>query len=134
MCNFSGKVSDSSNPPSSVSEGFRGGIFSMSCGTGWQSEYLDDYMMNSLRQYNKELSKFGKGMYYNEPDMYAVDWKNEFWYPNYDRLAQIKRSYDPDHVFTCNKCVGWDDVTNTTATSGADSKSEGFAYIKYRTN
>ncbi|GES57662.1 isoamyl alcohol oxidase [Aspergillus terreus] len=50
----------------------------------------------------------GMGSYMNEvgDDRYNPFWISDFFGSNYDRLASIKRKYDPDDVFYCPKCVG----------------------------
>jgi FAD/FMN-containing dehydrogenase len=48
----------------------------------------------------------GAGAYVNEADYFEPDWQRSFWGENYPKLAQIKRKYDPDGLFTCHHCVG----------------------------
>jgi FAD/FMN-containing dehydrogenase len=48
----------------------------------------------------------GSGSYVNETDWFEADWQRSFWGENYDRLAAIKRKYDPDGLFYCHHCVG----------------------------
>ena len=46
------------------------------------------------------------GTYVNEADWFEHDWQRSFWGKNYERLLQIKRTWDPDGLFTCHHCVG----------------------------
>lgn len=46
------------------------------------------------------------GTYMNEADWGNPTWKGDFYGKNWDRLNQIKASYDPEGVFYCNECVG----------------------------
>jgi FAD/FMN-containing dehydrogenase len=46
------------------------------------------------------------GAYVNECDYFQTDWQKAFWGPNYARLSQIKRRYDPDGLFTVHHGVG----------------------------
>jgi FAD/FMN-containing dehydrogenase len=46
------------------------------------------------------------GAYVNECDYFQADWQRAFWGANYPRLARIKRSYDPDGLFTVHHGVG----------------------------
>ena len=46
------------------------------------------------------------GAYVNECDYFQTDWQRAFWGPNYPRLSQIKRRYDPDGLFIVHHGVG----------------------------
>ena len=46
------------------------------------------------------------GSYVNETDYFEPDWQRSFRGENYPRLLAIKRTYDPDNLFTCHHCVG----------------------------
>jgi FAD/FMN-containing dehydrogenase len=46
------------------------------------------------------------GAYANECDYFQPDWQKAFWGPNYARLFQIKRRYDPDGLFFGHHGVG----------------------------
>jgi len=50
----------------------------------------------------------GMGSYANEGDYTLDTWKEQFWGENYERLLDIKQTYDPDGVFTCHHCIGSD--------------------------
>lgn len=49
----------------------------------------------------------GGGCYMNEGDWTEENWQQTFFGSNYDRLLQVKKTYDPTGVFNCWKCVGW---------------------------
>jgi hypothetical protein len=49
------------------------------------------------------------GAYVNECDYFQPDWQKAFWGPNYARLADIKRQYDPDDLFVVHHGVGSED-------------------------
>ena len=49
------------------------------------------------------------GAYVNECDYFQADWQKAFWGPNYPRLLQIKRRYDPDGIFFGHHDVGSED-------------------------
>ena len=110
----SGKVTEFELSSAAISEGFRRAVYSYGCGIAWTNEYLDDILTEAVKNYSRHLYKFGKNMYYNEPDIDVVDWKNEFWFPHYDRLLLVKRLYDPQNLLTCEKCVGWDMNSSTS--------------------
>jgi FAD/FMN-containing dehydrogenase len=46
------------------------------------------------------------GAYVNECDYFQPDWHNAFWGPNYQRLLEVKRHYDPDGLFFVHHGVG----------------------------
>ncbi|CAE6433177.1 unnamed protein product [Rhizoctonia solani] len=46
----------------------------------------------------------GGSSYQNEGDVYEPNWEASFWGPNYNRLAEIKRKYDPDSLLDCWHC------------------------------
>jgi len=48
----------------------------------------------------------GAGSYLNETDYFEPDWQDSFWGPNYPRLLEIKRRYDPQNVFRVHHGVG----------------------------
>lgn len=95
---------------SSVTPDFRSSLGSLSCGLSWGPEDKDEEFIDEMREYGKKLYTVGKGMYYNEPDYYVEDWKEEFWgsMERYNRLLEVKKKYDPQHLFTCHKCVASD--------------------------
>ena len=46
------------------------------------------------------------GAYLNECDYFQENWQQAFWGANYARLAEIKKRYDPDGLFTVHHGVG----------------------------
>lgn len=38
-----------------------------------------------------------------------MDWKQDYFGVNYERLLRVKHKYDPEGVFWCKPCVGWDE-------------------------
>jgi FAD/FMN-containing dehydrogenase len=48
----------------------------------------------------------GAGSYVNETDYFEPDWQDTFWGPNYPRLLEIKRRYDPQNMFRVHHGVG----------------------------
>jgi FAD/FMN-containing dehydrogenase len=49
------------------------------------------------------------GSYLSEGDFFDRNWKKNYWGPNFDRLAAIKRRYDPDGLFFTHHGVGSDE-------------------------
>lgn len=50
-------------------------------------------------------SAFGSTQYYNE-QYESPNWQTDFFGSNYDRLLEVKKTYDPEGVFSCPLCVG----------------------------
>jgi len=48
----------------------------------------------------------GAGSYLNETDYFEPDWQDSFWGPNYPRLLEVKRRYDPQNVFRVHHGIG----------------------------
>jgi FAD/FMN-containing dehydrogenase len=46
------------------------------------------------------------GAYVSESDFFQQRWQETYWGPNYPKLLQIKRRYDPDGLFTVRHGVG----------------------------
>ncbi|WP_247342594.1 FAD-binding oxidoreductase [Bradyrhizobium sp. 61] len=51
----------------------------------------------------------GAGAYISEADFFDPNWKTSYWGPKYDRLAAIKKRYDPDGLFFTHHGVGSDE-------------------------
>jgi ribonuclease T2 len=51
-----------------------------------------------------DASYFGESAYEQDGD----SWKVRYWGANYERLLNVKRSYDPTNFFWCHHCVGSD--------------------------
>ena len=51
----------------------------------------------------------GAGSYLAEADYFDPDWKRSYWGPNFDRLATVKKRYDPDGLFFAHHGVGSDE-------------------------
>jgi FAD/FMN-containing dehydrogenase len=49
------------------------------------------------------------GAYVSESDFFDRDWKNSSWGSNFDRLAAVKKRYDPEGLFFTHHGVGSDE-------------------------
>jgi FAD/FMN-containing dehydrogenase len=58
-----------------------------------------------------ELAKVapGAGSYVSEADFFEPDWKRSYWGANFDRLAAVKKRYDPEGLFFTHHGVGSDE-------------------------
>lgn len=57
------------------------------------------------------------GTYLNEADPNDPDWKEAFYGNQYSWLESVKHKYDPEGVFWCYRCVGyegWEEITGPT--------------------
>ncbi|KAI1506305.1 hypothetical protein F5X99DRAFT_404370 [Biscogniauxia marginata] len=51
------------------------------------------------------------GTHFNEANPFAAGWRDSYWgRDNYERLARVKRRYDPRGLLKCWKCVGFEDA------------------------
>jgi len=57
--------------------------------------------MAALRSVVKE-----PGSYFNETNYFEENWQRSFWGSNYERLAGIKQTYDPDGLFYVHHGIG----------------------------
>merc|ERR1712176_1713399 len=56
------------------------------------------------------LLALGENSYFGESSYSMPGWKTRIFGSNYDRLAQIKQTYDPNSVFWCRQCIGDDNT------------------------
>jgi len=71
---------------------------------------LKTYFTTKLREEVAILKDLAptSGAYINEADPSNPDWKNDYFGEHYPRLLEIKNRYDPQGVFWCKPCVGYD--------------------------
>ncbi|QRV75611.1 FAD-binding domain protein [Ceratobasidium sp. AG-Ba] len=58
-----------------------------------------------------KLGGLDDAAYFNEADPNDSQRKNAFFGVHYDRLLKIKREVDPEGVLACNRCVGYDGLS-----------------------
>jgi FAD/FMN-containing dehydrogenase len=51
----------------------------------------------------------GAGTYVSESDFFDRNWKTSYWGRNFDRLAAVKKRYDPEGLFFTHQGVGSDE-------------------------
>lgn len=95
----------------SVTEAWRSSLYHVTVVSAWNwnatlAEKRGHYKaasesMDNLRRITPDAA------YQNEADVYEPNHEVSFWGDNYPRLLQIKKKYDPDHLFDCWHCIGW---------------------------
>jgi FAD binding domain/Berberine and berberine like len=62
----------------------------------------------AVRRASSEISQLvtGPASYVSESDFFIEDWQEAYWGSNYQRLAEVKRSYDPAGLFIVHHGVG----------------------------
>ncbi|RYE35581.1 MAG: FAD-binding oxidoreductase [Hyphomicrobiales bacterium] len=75
-------------------------------GAGRERARRVEAAMSALR----ELAP-GSGSYVSEANYFEADWQSAFWGPNYPRLLDIKRRYDPSGLFFVHHGVGSENWT-----------------------
>ena len=73
--------------------------------TYWQT---DEKTSNMIRNFDetKALFKEAQGAQYcNYPDADNADWQHKYYGSNYERLQKIKRSIDPENIFTFHQSI-----------------------------
>ncbi|KAK2607051.1 hypothetical protein N8I77_005760 [Diaporthe amygdali] len=66
--------------------------------------------VTKILQLGQDLAGPGSASYLHESSPFTDDWKDAWWGPNYPRLVEIKRKYDPHMLLKCWKCIGFEDA------------------------
>lgn len=71
-----------------------------------------EFAVNATKilQLVRDFAGPGSASYVNEASPFTDDWKEAWWGPNYARLVEIKKKYDPDMLLQCWKCIGFEDA------------------------
>ena len=64
--------------------------------------------VNALSRDAEKMTPEG-GEYLNEASPWTENWKEAWWGENYERLSEIKKKYDPEGIFSCWKCIGFEE-------------------------
>jgi hypothetical protein len=64
--------------------------------TGESYKLVRDFLPNNIT-----------GASFNHHYVLEPDWRTALWGPNFKRLAELKKEYDPDHLLNCWHCVGY---------------------------
>lgn len=64
----------------------------------------------TLTQLDSTLYRISNFSYFSESAYVMRNWSYRYWGGNYEQLREVKRRYDPFHIFTCHHCIGDDSV------------------------
>lgn len=100
--------------PTSMTEKWRESIFHMTVVSSWswnatKEEKLAGYkrVSDATALVRDAIGDSPGAAYLNEADVYQENHEQVFWGSNYERLLEIKKKYDPEHLLDCWHCVGW---------------------------
>ncbi|CAF0723005.1 unnamed protein product [Brachionus calyciflorus] len=107
---------DPNSEKTSISKEMRNGLMAITCYSMMEeSTPIDDkkYQVKVMDDFaEKILKKYSNWVYWNEPqhNFPKNDWKERYWggIENYNKLLDIKIKLDPDNLFTCYHCVGYE--------------------------
>ena len=75
----------------------------------YRNNEYDDQVRLYMDNYDKIFDIYSlDGSYFNVDNPDNTEWKTQFWgQQNYERLLQIKNTYDPmPYLFNCHHCIG----------------------------
>jgi FAD/FMN-containing dehydrogenase len=92
--------------PESAAYAHRDAQFVMNVHGRWQEQADDERCIGWAREFFKASAPFASGgVYVNFLTADEGDRVRSAYGPNYDRLAQVKRTYDPDNLFRMNQNI-----------------------------
>lgn len=96
-------------PTTATAFAHRGVLFLVSMDTSWQPGEPREVVRRNLDWLTKlyhEMEEFATdSSYVNFPDPDLVDWRTAYHGANEARLAEVKRRYDPDRVFSFSQAI-----------------------------
>ncbi|KAI1146821.1 FAD/FMN-containing isoamyl alcohol oxidase-like protein MreA [Nemania diffusa] len=108
-------VRNSSRAQNAVLPAWRDALFtttfarSLPVDARWDAIRANQAQLNAWQD-NIRIATSGGGAYMNEATWDNVNWKEDYFGPNYDTLLRVKEKYDPQHVFWVNAAVGSDKI------------------------
>ncbi|KAM5541133.1 hypothetical protein V8D89_005062 [Ganoderma adspersum] len=96
-----------------VTPAWRDAVWHLSVSVGFQFNETLAERAAGYRAASAHIQRFRdlapeSGSYFNEGDVYEPDHEVSYWgAENYERLLEVKRKYDPNHLLDCWRCVGW---------------------------
>ncbi|RGP62645.1 putative isoamyl alcohol oxidase [Fusarium sporotrichioides] len=100
------------NSDNAVLPQWRDSLVQVSLTLPWDNEAPWEEMLAAQRKMTEviqpviEAATPGAGAYVNEADFQQRSWQETFYGVNYDKLVQIKKKYDPEHLFYATVAVG----------------------------
>ncbi|KAJ3530653.1 hypothetical protein NMY22_g8486 [Coprinellus aureogranulatus] len=98
----------------SVNPKWRESIWHVTSIETWAWNATNEEVQGSYKRAKESLAKLRDltggsegAAYVNEADVYEDEWEKSFWGDNYERLVELKKRYDPDHLLDCWHCVGF---------------------------
>ena len=71
-------------------------------------------VIDNLAEY--VFKKYSNWVFWNEPlhNFPKDDWRERYWggMDNYNRLLAVKKEFDPENIFTCYHCIGYQRIEN----------------------
>jgi FAD/FMN-containing dehydrogenase len=77
----------------------------MNVHTRWEDKNLDDMCVEWARKFSDETGKFATGGVYVNFISEGENRVNSAFGSNYDKLAKLKKKYDPDNFFKTNQNI-----------------------------
>lgn len=106
-------VRNSSRAQNAVLPAWRDALFtttfarSLPVDAGWEAIRDNQVQLNAWQDKMRAATS-GGGAYMNEATWDNINWKEDYFGPNYDALLGVKAKYDSQHVFWANAAVGSD--------------------------
>ena len=74
-------------------------------------QVADDALQNEILQPWRDITPAseGGGSYLNEASVMEPKWQEDFYGDKYSRLLEIRKKYDPGHLFYATTAVGSDE-------------------------
>jgi FAD/FMN-containing dehydrogenase len=100
------------SPPNAVLPAWRDAIMSLVVIGNWNFSAPREEMVERQNELTNsiipqlEAVTPGSGAYLNEADFQQLNWQEDFYGSNYERLRKVKKKYDPDNLFYATTAVG----------------------------
>lgn len=76
-----------------------GVLYCMQYGTIWEDASATAHRLQQMDEAYEAIRPYMSGAYVNYCDLELDDWQTAYWGPNYPRLREVKRKFDPANVF-----------------------------------
>ena len=105
---LSGMAQSYEDNSSSISPAFRSSHICLTCAVRLNPGNQEEEINNFRKIFVQDMYSLGKGAYPNEAEFDLENWQVELWgsMERYNRLLEVKKSWDPNGLFWCHHCVG----------------------------